>query len=290
MNALNSSTSNTVPQKDYLKILLDYYYPIYFISLFRAHELYSVEPYISLLKDPILDLGCGDGFISKLLFGRQLAYGIDPSPDAIRNADRIKAYGKTFIGDAHNIPLDDCSLGGIFSNCVLEHIPDIEPLIKEISRVLKPGAYFIATALSPFYYSLNPVFSYAEKHGLIGVKNKMIKAENALHNHVSVLYVNEYDEIFRANGMKLEKSRHYITSSEMAMHTCWMGTLSKYIIPYPAFLTHNGLLLRFLYIKYRQSHRTRNIQKFYEKFHDICYKKGDPHDSGIGQILIARKG
>ncbi len=54
--------------KNYLKILLEKYYPIHFFSLFRAHELYSVSPFLKYLQHPILDLGFGDGLIAQIIF------------------------------------------------------------------------------------------------------------------------------------------------------------------------------------------------------------------------------
>ena len=129
------------PRRDYLRLLLEAYYPLHFFALFRAHELFSVEPFVGLLAPPILDLGCGDGLIANTLFGHPLDYGIDPSAHAVEVARQHRAYETVFCGDAHHVPLPDRSLGGVFSNCALEHIPDIPGLIHEVSRLLRPGVY-----------------------------------------------------------------------------------------------------------------------------------------------------
>ena len=79
-------------KKDYLKILLDKYYPMHFFATFRAHELYNLEPYVELLDGPILDLGCGDGFIANELFQKQLDFGIDISEAVIEEAKKNDFY------------------------------------------------------------------------------------------------------------------------------------------------------------------------------------------------------
>src|SRR6185295_16978609 len=36
----------------------------------------------------------------------------------------------------------------VISNCVMEHIPDIDSVLSEVKRVLKPGGYLITTVPS----------------------------------------------------------------------------------------------------------------------------------------------
>jgi len=276
---------------DYLKILLDYYYPFYFFALYRAHELYSVEPFIDLLKPPILDVGCGDGFISSLLFGRQIDFGIDPSLDEVDKAEKSKAYRQIFVGDARNIPLESNSLGGVFSNCVLEHISQVEVLLGEISRVLKPNAYFVATALSPSYYDLNPIFRWSDRRGLRWLRTRMIHAENVLHNHVTVLDKYAYANRLASVGMTLEVHTYYCSDEIADFCTGW-DTLSKYVIPYPACLTHGGVLTKYLVARYGRQRAERRLDLWYKRFSSLCYRRNEAGgaNKGVGQILVAKKG
>jgi len=283
-----SNRNEYLLQKDYLKILLEYYYPFHFFAIFRAHELYNVEPYIKFLQSPILDIGCGDGFIAYLLFGKQIEFGIDSSIDAVDRAMRKNAYKQTFLGDAHNIPLESNSLGGIFSNCALEHIPQTDMLLSEIVRVLKPGAYFIATALSPFYYDLNPVFRWFDRKGLRWLRKRIIDAENILHNHVSIYIKENYADMFNSIGMSLEIHKYYCTEDIAYFCTQW-DTLSKYIIPCPSLLTHGGVLTKYLILRYGRRPRGRQLDLWHKKFFTLCYQRNESNNRGVGQILIARK-
>ena len=103
-----------------------------------------------------LDLGCGDGILTDILFNRMgrrpRLVGIDPDPletDAARKYDfyeRIHTVG----GDA--IPEADATFDYVISNSVLEHIPSLEPVIREVGRVLKPGGRFYYTVPCPGFH------------------------------------------------------------------------------------------------------------------------------------------
>jgi len=275
---------------DYLKLLLDAYFPLHFFALFRAHELYNVEPYIGLLNPPILDLCCGNGLISQMLFGHVLDFGIDRSENVVLAAKKRSTYKTVFHGDVHQIPLDSGSLGGIFSNCALEHIADLPSLVTEISRILKPGAFFIATALSPFYYTLNPVFKLFDRQPLRWLQRKMIAAENELQNHVSIVGVGEYRQLFESNGMSMDLHKYYATESVANFCNKW-DTASKYVVPYPVGLRHKGVLVKFLSIRYghRINSKEETVRRWYKQFYNLCYSRNDLNKVGVGQILVARK-
>lgn len=278
------------PRTDYLRLLLEEYFPLHFFALFRAHELYNLEPYTPLLTSPILDLGCGDGLVTQLLFGRVLEFGIDPLHNAVVGARARDAYKVVFRGSAHHIALQDRALGGIFSNCVLEHIPDLSSVIREVATILKPGAYFLASALTPFYYSMNPLFRVADRPLLGGLRRQMIAAENKLHNHVSVFDVEHYDRLFESAGMSLVLHRYYATRPVARFSNLW-DTASKYVIPFPVGLSHNGLLVKLLKLRYGRGPRARDlfVRKWYPRLHDLCYSRNEANEVGVGQILVARK-
>ena len=273
-------------KKDYLKILLEKYYPIHFFSLFRAHELYSVAPFLKYLQKPILDLGCGDGLIAKILFEHKLEYGIDPSSIAINSALKKDIYEQTFLGTAHDIPIPDNTLGGIFSNCVFEHIPDIDKLAKEISRVLKPNGYLVTTCLTPQYYELNPFFKWLNNPLTQKLRNTLIEKENKLHNHVSVYTTNEYKKIFAKYGLLLEHQKYYSTQNSVSK-TCLLDTLSKF--RWSKTLSHKGFYIDYLYKKYPLSKKDKMINKWYKNLYDYCYDENSNNEDGTAQILVFKK-
>ena len=99
---------------------------------------------------PILDAGCGDGTFARILFnGRVVDAGVDADEREVRRARRTRCYGELESGRLERLPFESERFATVFSNCVLEHIPDVESALREIHRVLKPGGRFYMTVPSP---------------------------------------------------------------------------------------------------------------------------------------------
>ncbi len=101
--------------------------------------------------DVVIDLGSGagnDAFIARAETGETgKVIGIDFTPAMINkareNADKFGFYNVEFRqGDIENIPVSANRADVIVSNCVLNLVPNKDGVIKEIFRVLKPGAHF----------------------------------------------------------------------------------------------------------------------------------------------------
>ncbi|MEN6556662.1 MAG: class I SAM-dependent methyltransferase [Thermoguttaceae bacterium] len=58
-----------------------------------------------------------------------------------------------FVADAHDIPLPDCSVDGVWIQAVLEHVLEPERVVAEIHRVLRPGG--IVYAEIPFLQAVH---------------------------------------------------------------------------------------------------------------------------------------
>lgn len=97
-----------------------------------------------------LEIGCGTGFFTlNLLLAGVLgeAHVTDISPGMVRVAERnardlgLTVHGK--VADAETLPYDDATFDLVVGHAVLHHIPDVELALREVVRVLKPGARFV---------------------------------------------------------------------------------------------------------------------------------------------------
>ena len=113
----------------------------YFRGLLRAVEARFYENIE--LPAPTLDLGCGDGHFASLAFPLRLEVGLDPWSGPLQEARKRGVYEKTIESEASSIPYPDAYFSSAVSNSVLEHIPDLDPVLTELSRVLKPGGLFV---------------------------------------------------------------------------------------------------------------------------------------------------
>ncbi|MEI2738953.1 MAG: class I SAM-dependent methyltransferase [Chitinophagaceae bacterium] len=92
------------------------------------------------------DFGCGSGRWTKYIAPRvKRIAAIDPS-DAIFAADELLAdtpNAELFKGSISNLPFNDNYFDFGFSLGVLHHIPDTAQALKDCTRKIKPGGYFL---------------------------------------------------------------------------------------------------------------------------------------------------
>lgn len=113
-----------------------------------------------------LDLGCGDGKLTSIVFDGTIReglslVGIDGDEYETRLAPQSFSYTRVHTCWASDIPEPSDSFDHVISNSVLEHIQDIEATVEEVARLLKRGGTFLFTVPSPgfhhcLYGSLNP--------------------------------------------------------------------------------------------------------------------------------------
>lgn len=122
----------------------------YFSAL--EERRYQLEPFITCFArferwsgKRVLEIGCGPG-IDLVQFARAEAKvsGIDISPHSVDLARKwLSINGCTAevqVGDAERLPYEDGQFDFVYSWGVLHHTPDIWQAVREIYRILKPGA------------------------------------------------------------------------------------------------------------------------------------------------------
>jgi ubiquinone/menaquinone biosynthesis C-methylase UbiE len=97
----------------------------------------------------VLDVGCGTGYLLRVLAGhypgaRALA-GIDAAPNMIETAERITDDKRlTFAtGVAEHLPYDDASMDLVVSSTSFDHWSDQCAGLAECARVLRPGGHLV---------------------------------------------------------------------------------------------------------------------------------------------------
>ncbi|MEM9967717.1 MAG: bifunctional 2-polyprenyl-6-hydroxyphenol methylase/3-demethylubiquinol 3-O-methyltransferase UbiG [Pseudomonadota bacterium] len=96
----------------------------------------------------VLDLGCAGGFMSEALDlkGAKVT-GIDPAAQAIEAAKRHATQsGKDIqydVGVGEALPYADSTFDAVVCVDVLEHVKDLQQVVAEVARVLKPGGLFL---------------------------------------------------------------------------------------------------------------------------------------------------
>lgn len=116
-------------------------------NAFKVYEYRElVDPARMGREDVVLDLGCGQGLQTQLLaYACGRVVGVDVSPTAIAQACEYRRFSPVRSRlQYHCSPLEMAGLPAdcfdhVFSFCVLEHIPNLDEVLAELLRIVKPG-------------------------------------------------------------------------------------------------------------------------------------------------------
>jgi len=176
------------------------------------------------LPRPILDLGCGDGRFARLVFGQKgIEVGLDRNGREAERAIKNGAYQKVVIADAGQMPFGDKKFTCVVSNSVLEHVLDLDKVLKESARVLKRGGLLAASVPTPlvskyqFWRKFIPGYSeFKEKvwrhrnyFGLVKWRQRLKKAG------------------FKLCQVKITNSREAILWADVFFPIFWLGPIKK---------------------------------------------------------------
>jgi SAM-dependent methyltransferase len=199
-----------------------------FRALLRAVEARLYQDLVPL-EEPVLDVGCGDGHFASVAFPRPLAAGIDPAAGVLSEARERSAYGVLAQGSGDALPYGDGTFATVVSNSVLEHIPDVDPVLAEIARVLRapdpakgaeggrlifcvPGDRFTETLLFTQLF---------RRIGLEGMAHAYERYFDRISRHYHCDGPDVWQERLAGAGLRLTSAFYYF--SERANHALDLG-------------------------------------------------------------------
>lgn len=150
--------------RDVLERIAEQFYYVPEIVLFKGIEIIAAAEFDYPGRG--LDLGCANGFTGSTLKGRSdiaELHGLDRLPHPLH-----PQYASFVTGDATRMPYADGTFDFIVSFGVIDHISDLDAVLGEASRVLKPGGTLTFAIQTPrfrestFWYK---AFSFLGLHG-----------------------------------------------------------------------------------------------------------------------------
>lgn len=158
---------------------------------------------------PILDIGCGDGLFAYILFEDMIDTGIDSNSKELKRAKSFNIYKELIYCHAEKIPKRDSSYNTIFSNSVLEHIPDLKPVLTEVYRLLVPGGRFYVTVPTERFDEFTIINQILTFLGLNKLAKKYRQFFNNFWKHYNYHKEEDWKKIFENIGFKVIKSQQY---------------------------------------------------------------------------------
>lgn len=127
-----------------------------------AEEIVPLVTEVFADRCHVLDLGCGEGQIARALYAANEAIeiiGLDPSNEQLSNARRNSSTAIAFVqGAAEQIPFADRSFDGVVCCLAIEHCEDVDCVLDEVKRVLRPGGAFFLLINHPLYQGIGSGF------------------------------------------------------------------------------------------------------------------------------------
>jgi SAM-dependent methyltransferase len=158
---------------------------------------------------PILDLGCGDGILAATLFAERIDVGIDVDAREIATAQQFSAYDELIVCAADCVPKPDASFASVFSNSVLEHIPELDPVVAEVRRLLVPGGSFYVTVPTDRFDLHSALGRLLSAIGHDGTLSSYRAAHNRFWRHYNVHDEVGWRHMFTRAGFEIAETRSY---------------------------------------------------------------------------------
>lgn len=159
---------------------------------------------------PVLDLGCGDGLFARLAFDDSLSFGLDPNARELKvSGSSSGPYQSVLQALGSDIPLPSSSVGTVVSNSVLEHIREVQAVITEVHRILRPSGAFIVTVPSDRFEHFGAIARVLGSLGFHAAQQRWRKLYNSFWRHHHAYSRESWCEIFESAGFEITESHTY---------------------------------------------------------------------------------
>lgn len=216
----------------------------------RANLLIRMLPQ-DFIPETMLDIGVGDGSITSAI---QRHY--DLPKDKVFGTDIVTPREEpsfTFnLVDGSDLPFNDNSFDLITANMVLHHVDDLDGLLQEIRRVLRPNGYLII--------SEHDILSNMDSEDISGLTSEEWREYvSSFLDIVHLLYEvilsdpqetepQEFEESFRRNYLSSEEWKNLLESAGFSLNQ--------------EFINRNNIMNRYIMVL---SENPRSVEEYYDQ-------------------------
>ena len=174
------------------------------LTMWRAWEVAAYRRF--KLAEPVLDLACGDGSFFRLTWPEiRDVVGIDLDKGAAERAQSSGVYRTVENVSASELPFENNSFESVFSNCALEHMDDIEGVLREANRVLRQKGQFLLSVVTDHFLDWTPLPFLT---GVLGFPERWAALQEdylSYHHLRNPFPVEEWIRLFEVAGFVVEE-------------------------------------------------------------------------------------
>lgn len=196
------------------------------MSLVRSTEIKFYQKYYQA-GPVVLDFGCGDGFFLQTLlrFGKQkwqnqTFIGLDLKNNPRTKQIPAQLYQSLDLYDGTKLPYTPNYFDRIIANCVFEHLPNLDQVLKQLNASLKPNGQLFTTVMTNnwHHYLRLPHFFW-----------------DKVQAHHNLLTAQTWQKTFAKAGFKIVTTRGYLNSQQSRIVEMAHFTSLPYLISYAFF-------------------------------------------------------
>ena len=141
-------------------------------ALIRAEQPLVDQALAEVRAGRALDAACGIGrHAARLVASGHRTVGVDRSAAMLAIARRKVPQADFRIGDLTRLPLEDGSVDVAVCALALTHLPDPEPAIAELARVVRPDGTIVLADAHPAFVQLQGQALFPREDGFAFVRN-----------------------------------------------------------------------------------------------------------------------
>ena len=183
---------------------------------------------------PILDIGCGEGLFANILFDEKIDVGIDPNTKELERAAYYGQYEKLINCFGNKIDFQDAHFETIFSNSVLEHIPDIEAVLRETHRLIADDGNIYFTVPTNYFDKYSIIYQFLSTLKFNKLAERYRLFFNGFWKHYHYHSVEKWIELFEKNDFRVMDYKEYgsrkiCVLNDLLAPFCLLSFISKKI-------------------------------------------------------------
>jgi 2-polyprenyl-6-hydroxyphenyl methylase/3-demethylubiquinone-9 3-methyltransferase len=182
-----------------------------------VHRVLTDKAHFKPTAIRVLDVGCGGGLAAEEMAKRGYTMtGVDPSRPSIAAAQLHagrEGLDITFsVGSGEALPCEGSAFDAAYALDVLEHVDDVDRVIGEVGRVLKPGGIFVFDTINRTFLSRLLAIHVLQKWSWTSVMPP------DFHEWSKFIKPNELKDVLRDHGLQAREFVGYAPHGNPLKH------------------------------------------------------------------------